>query len=144
MPRLAGVGAGATRRSADAASCWVVRNVGHNPHCSLATTLECAWSPCFPLPPCPTRSRRSPPCPPSGPPATLSNIDAVKSVHAVIDDQNALTQRVLKRCEGRAGLASLISRIMDHPRHGIPFKRGGAPLPATAAFLSVLRSFPSC
>ena len=43
---------------------------------------------------------------------------------AVIDEQNEVTNKVLARCEGRGKLKQLISSIMDHPKRGLPWKRG--------------------
>lgn len=48
-------------------------------------------------------------------------------MHAVIDKQNELTSRVLARCEGRSQIKDLVSKIMDYPKRGLPWKRGGAP-----------------
>ena len=35
-----------------------------------------------------------------------------------------MTDGVLARCEGRSKLKDLIGKIMDHPKRGIPWKRG--------------------
>jgi hypothetical protein len=51
-----------------------------------------------------------------------SNIDVW---HAVVDAQNSLTDSVMSQCHGREQLKDLITELMDYPRHGIPFKRGG-------------------
>ena len=47
-----------------------------------------------------------------------------RACNAVIDDQNEITAKVLAQCQGRSKLKSLISTIMDHPKRGIPWKRG--------------------
>lgn len=38
-----------------------------------------------------------------------------------------MTDSVLAQCEGRGQLKELICSIMDHPKRGLPFKRGSAP-----------------
>jgi hypothetical protein len=60
---------------------------------------------------------------------------------AVIESQNAVSSAVLARCEGREKLKGLVSSIMDHPKKGIPFKRGGAPPPLLLvhALMQVMR-----
>lgn len=52
---------------------------------------------------------------------------------AVIDAQNGVTDKVLAGCDGRPQIRELVSKIMDYPKRGLPWKRGGAPgMPAHA------------
>lgn len=44
---------------------------------------------------------------------------------AVIEAQNTLSKSVLEKCPGRSELEKLITKLMDYPKNGMPFKRGG-------------------
>ena len=36
-----------------------------------------------------------------------------------------LTKEVLAKCEGREELKQVLTKLMDYPRQGVPYKRGG-------------------
>ena len=56
-----------------------------------------------------------------------------------------MTNKVLARCEGRGKLKQLISSIMDHPKRGLPWKRGSAHFSfRSGACVQPLCSAPTC
>jgi hypothetical protein len=57
-----------------------------------------------------------------------------------VDAQNVLTDAVLSKCEGREELKELLKKLMDYPKQGVPYKRGGEhpSLPRTPGIFSNL------
>lgn len=42
-----------------------------------------------------------------------------------MDAQNILTGAVLAKCEGREELKEVFKKLVDYPKQGVPYKRGG-------------------
>ena len=53
----------------------------------------------------------------------LEDPDA-EEVKEFVQTQVKLTESVLEKCETREKLREKITKLLDHPRYGAPFKRG--------------------